>query len=238
MMIGRGTEVLGENLPQCSFVHHKPHLLTRTRIRAAAVGSQRLIAWATARPRGGVLLLKSGVTQLLKKFPTCYETRKSITVFTKSLAVTCRPIWYKIFLLWTFETSLNAMNWCLWNVFLFIFILFIWNIALRLILGMQRIIKCNPCSIYIWNHMMGQFLGAWYVQRSHRDDLLKGRSETENSEQHFRPYHKDAYYVKHNVFYSVLLFSVFFPISFISLSNWFYLSGSLFCLFLKKVMYM
>jgi hypothetical protein len=27
MMIGRGTKVLGENLPQCHFVHHKPHML-------------------------------------------------------------------------------------------------------------------------------------------------------------------------------------------------------------------
>jgi hypothetical protein len=27
MMIARETEVLGENLPQCSVVHHKPHLL-------------------------------------------------------------------------------------------------------------------------------------------------------------------------------------------------------------------
>jgi hypothetical protein len=27
MMIGRGTEVLGENLPQRRFVHHKPHML-------------------------------------------------------------------------------------------------------------------------------------------------------------------------------------------------------------------
>jgi hypothetical protein len=26
-MIGRGTEVLGGNLPQCHFVHHKPHML-------------------------------------------------------------------------------------------------------------------------------------------------------------------------------------------------------------------
>jgi hypothetical protein len=26
-MIGRETEVLGENLPQCRFVSHKPHML-------------------------------------------------------------------------------------------------------------------------------------------------------------------------------------------------------------------
>jgi hypothetical protein len=26
-MIGRETEVLGGNLPQCRFVHHKPHML-------------------------------------------------------------------------------------------------------------------------------------------------------------------------------------------------------------------
>jgi hypothetical protein len=27
MMIGRETEVLGKNLPQCRFAHHKPHML-------------------------------------------------------------------------------------------------------------------------------------------------------------------------------------------------------------------
>jgi hypothetical protein len=48
------TEVLGENLPQCRFVHHKPHMPARTRTRTAAVGSQRLTAWATARPLGRV----------------------------------------------------------------------------------------------------------------------------------------------------------------------------------------
>jgi hypothetical protein len=28
-MIGGETKVLGENLPQCRFVHHKPHMLPR-----------------------------------------------------------------------------------------------------------------------------------------------------------------------------------------------------------------
>jgi hypothetical protein len=27
--LARGTEVLGRNLPQCRFVHHKPHMLLR-----------------------------------------------------------------------------------------------------------------------------------------------------------------------------------------------------------------
>jgi hypothetical protein len=44
------TWVVGENLPQCRFVQHKPHVPARTRTRSAAVGSHRLTTWATARP--------------------------------------------------------------------------------------------------------------------------------------------------------------------------------------------
>jgi hypothetical protein len=43
-------EVLGENLFQCRFVHHKPHMSLQTRTRAASVGSKRLTARAKARP--------------------------------------------------------------------------------------------------------------------------------------------------------------------------------------------
>jgi hypothetical protein len=44
------TEVLGENLPHCRFVHQNPSHAVRT----AAVRSQRLTAWATARPNVGL----------------------------------------------------------------------------------------------------------------------------------------------------------------------------------------
>jgi hypothetical protein len=53
MRLARETEVLGENLPQRHFVPPQiPHDQTRVRTRAAQVGSQRLTAWAMARPPG------------------------------------------------------------------------------------------------------------------------------------------------------------------------------------------
>jgi hypothetical protein len=51
-MIGRGTEVLGENLPQCRFVHHKhPHAARmRTKgLRGGKPASNRL-SYGTALP--------------------------------------------------------------------------------------------------------------------------------------------------------------------------------------------
>jgi hypothetical protein len=45
MKIGRGTEVLGDKLPQPHFVHQKiPHDRSGLEPRTAAVGSQRLTA--------------------------------------------------------------------------------------------------------------------------------------------------------------------------------------------------
>jgi hypothetical protein len=40
----RETEVVGENLSQCCFVHHKPHMSARKGTRAAAMGSRPLTA--------------------------------------------------------------------------------------------------------------------------------------------------------------------------------------------------
>jgi hypothetical protein len=45
------TEVLRENLPSAALSHHKSHMpRSGFEPRTAAVGSQRLTAWAMARP--------------------------------------------------------------------------------------------------------------------------------------------------------------------------------------------
>jgi hypothetical protein len=50
--LARETEVLGDNLPRRHFIHHKSHMTgPEVWTRAAAVGSQRLAAWAMARPK-------------------------------------------------------------------------------------------------------------------------------------------------------------------------------------------
>jgi hypothetical protein len=46
--LGGETEVLGDNLPQYHFVHHKSRM-TWDRTRAAAVGSRILTTWAMAQ---------------------------------------------------------------------------------------------------------------------------------------------------------------------------------------------
>jgi hypothetical protein len=65
------TKVLGENLPQRHYVHHKSHK-TWNRTRAAAVGSQRLTAWATARPR--ILLTRIVINAFFSLARTSFHT--------------------------------------------------------------------------------------------------------------------------------------------------------------------
>jgi hypothetical protein len=64
-MIGRGTEVLGENLPQCRFVHHKPYMMPRREL-----GPPRLEAGVVSNVTGSTV---SRPTRLSIKFVKIYS---------------------------------------------------------------------------------------------------------------------------------------------------------------------
>jgi hypothetical protein len=81
------TEVLGEHLHQRHYVHHKiPHDRTRVWTRAAAVGSRRLIAWATARPSSAMdTALRAGVQHVSFKFTMCRSCHISYSQRSRSV---------------------------------------------------------------------------------------------------------------------------------------------------------
>jgi hypothetical protein len=106
------TEVLGENLPQWRFVQHKPHMPARTRTWAAAVGSQRLTAWAMAQPYGLGLLLSVFCIIVFRfsRYSLCMDPQKTplsiIPLLLHDVAISadhigntipsCAPIGYSV----------------------------------------------------------------------------------------------------------------------------------------------
>jgi hypothetical protein len=67
-----GTEVLGENLHQCRFVHHKSHITTKARTWAAEVGNWRLVAWVMVWPRIWFILLKKANLRFWRQWSDLY----------------------------------------------------------------------------------------------------------------------------------------------------------------------
>jgi hypothetical protein len=122
MGIGRETEVLGENLSLCHFLHHKSHKVW-ARTRDAAVGRRRLTAWAMARPRIMLLLADSPALpgyiylsrdQLLPSIYSWLRNHRGLESHTRCLA-TARlehtfPGTARVFITFPFITS--AINCC------------------------------------------------------------------------------------------------------------------------------
>jgi hypothetical protein len=100
MMTGMENRSTRENLPQCRFVHQKPHIPAQTQTRATAVGSQLITASATTQPQRHICIhfwyvVECGPTtwQMAKHSPKStlfYDQQKEclFIVFWKALSLT------------------------------------------------------------------------------------------------------------------------------------------------------
>jgi hypothetical protein len=124
-------EVFGEKLPQCRFVHDKSRMHERTLTRAAAVGSQGLTAWATARPTSCITAIWI-IRQSVEDFKCTLQyhipsLKKENMLWPKSLSerwVFLLWIWCKQFVEFNLSRGNQIKN--LWNVTSFNYLVVGW----------------------------------------------------------------------------------------------------------------
>jgi hypothetical protein len=96
IMIGRGNRSTRRKPAPVPLCPPQIPIAARTQTRAAAVGSQSLTAWATARP-------KPVVAQPLKNFITVYRIQRLFTMFTRTI------VWSASLARWILSTSPNPI---------------------------------------------------------------------------------------------------------------------------------